>query len=110
MNISVNPVGHVEILTLQDNYIDILARDNNDIIYRAVPLKGNEVRNSVLAEHGFQRLYRRAPVTKKEPCCLISGFQLTELHLTPKHWDRRKSRSCNFFIRLLSYYCLAEGE
>ncbi|MFP4195018.1 MAG: MBL fold metallo-hydrolase [Desulfobacterales bacterium] len=53
MKISMQPVDRVEILTLQDNYIDILARDNSDIISRAMPLKGAEVRNSILAEHGF---------------------------------------------------------
>ncbi len=53
MKVSMQPVDRMEILTLQDNYIDILARDNSDIISRAMPLKGVEVRNSILAEHGF---------------------------------------------------------
>ncbi|MCF8112141.1 MAG: MBL fold metallo-hydrolase [Desulfobacteraceae bacterium] len=53
MKISIQPVDRVEILTLQDNNIDILARDNSDIITRAVPLKGAELKNSILAEHGF---------------------------------------------------------
>lgn len=53
MNVPLKPVDRVEILSLQDNYIDILARDNSDIISRTVPPKGNEVKNSILAEHGF---------------------------------------------------------
>jgi 7,8-dihydropterin-6-yl-methyl-4-(beta-D-ribofuranosyl)aminobenzene 5'-phosphate synthase len=53
MSVSLQPVDRVSILTLQDNYIDILARDDSSIIRRARPLKGNEVRNSILAEHGF---------------------------------------------------------
>ena len=56
MNISMQPVDRVDILTLQDNYIDILARDNSDVISRAVPLEGMEVKNSILAEHGFSAM------------------------------------------------------
>lgn len=56
MTVSIQSVDRVVIQTLQDNYIDILARDNSDIISRAVPLKGNEVRNSILAEHGFSAM------------------------------------------------------
>ncbi|MBW2591423.1 MAG: MBL fold metallo-hydrolase [Deltaproteobacteria bacterium] len=40
-------------LTLQDNYIDLTAQDNSDVVTRALPLKGLEVKNSILAEHGF---------------------------------------------------------
>lgn len=50
---SIKSVDKVEILTLQDNYIDLVAQDNSEVIQRAMPLKGLEVRNSILAEHGF---------------------------------------------------------
>ncbi|MFO7837939.1 MAG: MBL fold metallo-hydrolase [Desulfosalsimonadaceae bacterium] len=56
MTVPIQVVDRVEVLTLQDNYIDILARDNSDIINRAVPLEGREVKNSILAEHGFSAL------------------------------------------------------
>jgi len=56
MNISLNPLGRVEILTLQDNYIDIASGDSNDILQRAVPLKDGEIKNTILAEHGFSAL------------------------------------------------------
>ena len=46
----------VEILTLQDNYIDIAAGDGNDIIQRIFPLKDGELKNTILAEHGFSAL------------------------------------------------------
>ena len=46
----------MEILTLQDNYIDIAAGDSTDIIQRAIPLKDGEIKNSILAEHGFSAL------------------------------------------------------
>jgi 7,8-dihydropterin-6-yl-methyl-4-(beta-D-ribofuranosyl)aminobenzene 5'-phosphate synthase len=46
----------VEILTLQDNYIDVTAMDNSAIVQRASPLKDMEIKNSILAEHGFSAL------------------------------------------------------
>lgn len=46
-------VDKVEILTLQDNYIDIAAFDGTETVQRAMPLKDMEIKNSVLAEHGF---------------------------------------------------------
>lgn len=56
MTISVNEADKVEILTLQDNYIDLVSGDSTEILNRALPLKGSEIRNSVLAEHGFSAL------------------------------------------------------
>jgi 7,8-dihydropterin-6-yl-methyl-4-(beta-D-ribofuranosyl)aminobenzene 5'-phosphate synthase len=56
MSIDINEVDKVEILTLQDNYIDLLSRDNTEVVLRAMPLKGMEVKNSILAEHGFSSL------------------------------------------------------
>jgi 7,8-dihydropterin-6-yl-methyl-4-(beta-D-ribofuranosyl)aminobenzene 5'-phosphate synthase len=49
-------IDKVEITTLQDNYIDLLASDGSEVVQRAIPLKGMEVRNSILAEHGFSAL------------------------------------------------------
>ncbi|MBN1652523.1 MAG: MBL fold metallo-hydrolase [Deltaproteobacteria bacterium] len=49
-------VDRVEIMTLQDNYIDLLARDSSTVVQRAIPLVGLEIKNSVLAEHGFSSL------------------------------------------------------
>lgn len=51
-----NLVDRVEILTLQDNFIDLTALDNSDVIQRAMPLKDGEVKNSIIAEHGFSAL------------------------------------------------------
>ena len=53
MSIQLNPVDSVEVLTLQDNYIDLVARDNDEVVQRANPLKGNELGHSIRAEHGF---------------------------------------------------------
>jgi len=56
MTHTIETVDKVEILTLQDNFIDIVTKDNSDVIQRAIPLKGLEVSNSILAEHGFSAL------------------------------------------------------
>lgn len=56
MAISINEADRVEILTLQDNYIDLVSGDSTEMLKRAFPLKGGEVKNSVLAEHGFSTL------------------------------------------------------
>lgn len=51
-------VDKVEILTLQDNYIEITAGDNSDIIHRAAAVKEGNIRNSILAEHGFSAVVK----------------------------------------------------
>jgi len=52
-NDKLKPVGKIEILTLQDNYIEMTATDNSAVVTRAIPLKEGYFRQSVLAEHGF---------------------------------------------------------
>ncbi len=52
----IRQVDKVEVTTLQDNYIDLLMRDNSAVVARAVPLKDMQVKNSLLAEHGFSAL------------------------------------------------------
>ncbi len=49
----------VEILTLQDNYIDVTALDNSAVVQRASPLKDMQIKSSILAEHGFSALVTR---------------------------------------------------
>ncbi|MDO9230743.1 MAG: hypothetical protein Q7U03_14415 [Syntrophales bacterium] len=51
--IAINELDRVEILTLQDNYIDMTATDNSEMIHRAGARVNGEIRKSVLAEHGF---------------------------------------------------------
>jgi 7,8-dihydropterin-6-yl-methyl-4-(beta-D-ribofuranosyl)aminobenzene 5'-phosphate synthase len=50
---TLHEVDKIEIITLQDNTIDLTAMDNTDIIQRANPLEVLEIRKSILAEHGF---------------------------------------------------------
>jgi 7,8-dihydropterin-6-yl-methyl-4-(beta-D-ribofuranosyl)aminobenzene 5'-phosphate synthase len=54
----INEIDKVEILTLQDNYIDLTAADNNAVVKRASPLQGGDFGNSILSEHGFSALVR----------------------------------------------------
>jgi 7,8-dihydropterin-6-yl-methyl-4-(beta-D-ribofuranosyl)aminobenzene 5'-phosphate synthase len=56
MGITIHEVDRVEILTLQDNYIDIAAGDSTDIVHRATSLKMGEIKNTIIAEHGFSAL------------------------------------------------------
>jgi len=49
-------IDKVEVTTLQDTYIDLLMRDNSAVVSRAMLLKENELKNSLLAEHGFSAL------------------------------------------------------
>jgi 7,8-dihydropterin-6-yl-methyl-4-(beta-D-ribofuranosyl)aminobenzene 5'-phosphate synthase len=49
----------VEILTLQDNYIDITAMDNTNVVQRPTPVdKDMKLTVSLLAEHGFSTLVK----------------------------------------------------
>ena len=56
VTIRLNEVDKVEILTLQDNYVDIASMDNTDIVHRGMPIKDMEIKSSILAEHGFSLL------------------------------------------------------
>lgn len=63
MTTTINEIDKLEILTLQDNYVDLLVGDSSDILQRAMPFKprpeplqGLELRGSILAEHGFSAL------------------------------------------------------
>ncbi|MCP4118472.1 MAG: MBL fold metallo-hydrolase [Desulfobacteraceae bacterium] len=58
MNPMIKEIESVEITTLQDNYIDVLAMDGNDVVQRPFPIKempekGMELSASPIAEHGF---------------------------------------------------------
>jgi 7,8-dihydropterin-6-yl-methyl-4-(beta-D-ribofuranosyl)aminobenzene 5'-phosphate synthase len=49
----------VEILTLQDNYIEVTAMDNSEVVQRANPVdKEMKLTVSLIAEHGFSTLVK----------------------------------------------------
>lgn len=56
MTFKLKEVDKVEILTLQDNYVDSAAFDSTEIVQRAMPGKDMEIKNSILAEHGFSAI------------------------------------------------------
>jgi len=70
----ISEADKVEILTLQDNNIDLTAMDNSEIIHRAMPLKEGQFRNSVLAEHGFSAMVRITFGDKTRTLLLDFGF------------------------------------
>ena len=57
MNFALNEVDKVEVLTLQDNYVDIASMDSTEMVQRAMPVKDSEVKVSILAEHGFSEQF-----------------------------------------------------
>lgn len=72
MVFSLNEVDKLEILTLQDNYIDVAAFDGTDIVKRAMPLKDGEIKNSILAEHGFSAVV--SVTTEGAPRSILFDF------------------------------------
>jgi len=72
--VNLNAVDRVEILTLEDNYIDLVAGDNSAIVSRAVPVKDMKVTNSILAEHGFSALVTITKGDKARSMIFDFGF------------------------------------
>jgi 7,8-dihydropterin-6-yl-methyl-4-(beta-D-ribofuranosyl)aminobenzene 5'-phosphate synthase len=70
----INELDRVEILTLQDNYIDMTATDNSEMIYRAGTRVVGEERKSVLAEHGFSAVIRTTVGEKTRTMLFDFGF------------------------------------
>ncbi|MEW6079617.1 MAG: MBL fold metallo-hydrolase [Thermodesulfobacteriota bacterium] len=74
MTIYLKEVDAIELVTLQDNYIDLLSQSDTDIICRAKPLNGNEVTNSILAEHGFSLIITVTAADKNRTVLYDFGF------------------------------------
>ena len=69
-----NAVDKIEILSLQDNYIEMTAMDNSAVISRAAPLQAEEIRASVLAEHGFSALVKTTSDDQTHTLLFDFGF------------------------------------
>jgi len=69
-----NSVDKIEFLTLQDNYIEMTAMDNNNIVLRARPIQDGEIRSSVIAEHGFSVLVRISVQDQSHSLLFDFGF------------------------------------
>jgi len=72
----VNECDKIEILTLQDNYIEITAGDNSEIITRAAPVREGSISQSILAEHGYCAVVKTT--TGKEVRTLLFDFGFSE--------------------------------
>ena len=75
--ITLKAVDKIEILTLQDNYIEMTAMDNSAVISRAAPLKAGEIRASILAEHGFSALVKTTESGQSHTLLFDFGFSET---------------------------------
>jgi len=74
MAYALEPIDQLEILTLQDNYIDIAVMDDTDIIQRARPAENGVVRNSILAEHGFSAFITLKSMDRSHDLLMDFGF------------------------------------
>ena len=72
--IMINELDRVEILTLQDNYIDMTATDNSEMIHRAGARVNGEIRKSVFAEHGFSAVIRTTVGERTRTMLFDFGF------------------------------------
>ncbi|MCX5825471.1 MAG: MBL fold metallo-hydrolase [Deltaproteobacteria bacterium] len=72
--IELNALDRVEILTLQDNTIDITMMANNAIVQRAMAIKEGQIKNSILAEHGFSALVRTTAGEKTRTLLFDFGY------------------------------------
>jgi 7,8-dihydropterin-6-yl-methyl-4-(beta-D-ribofuranosyl)aminobenzene 5'-phosphate synthase len=74
MTIKLKEIDKIEILTLQDNYIDVAAFDGTDIVQRAMRVKDTEMKNSILAEHGFSTIITITVDAKPRSLLFDFGF------------------------------------
>ena len=69
-----NEVDRVEVLTLQDNYIDMTAQDNSEMIQRGGGWKKGKARKSILSEHGFSAVIRTTREERTRAMLFDFGF------------------------------------
>jgi 7,8-dihydropterin-6-yl-methyl-4-(beta-D-ribofuranosyl)aminobenzene 5'-phosphate synthase len=72
--IEINELDKVEILTLQDNFIDMTARDDSAVIHRGGLWEKGKDRKSLLAEHGFSALIRTTRGERTRTLLFDLGF------------------------------------
>jgi 7,8-dihydropterin-6-yl-methyl-4-(beta-D-ribofuranosyl)aminobenzene 5'-phosphate synthase len=74
MSATPKPVEKVEIITLEDNYVDLTSMDSTAVVLRAVPLRGTTFANTILAEHGFSAVIRVTDKGKSRMALLDFGM------------------------------------
>jgi 7,8-dihydropterin-6-yl-methyl-4-(beta-D-ribofuranosyl)aminobenzene 5'-phosphate synthase len=76
MGVTLNEVDRMEVLTLQDNFVDIASMDDTKMVRRAIPVRDSEVKVSILAEHGFSALI--TVVAGDNPRSVLFDFGFSE--------------------------------
>jgi 7,8-dihydropterin-6-yl-methyl-4-(beta-D-ribofuranosyl)aminobenzene 5'-phosphate synthase len=71
---TLNECEKIEILTLQDNFIEITAIDNSAIVSRARFLLDGEIKTSIRAEHGFSAIVRTTTAGRTRTLLFDFGF------------------------------------
>ncbi|MGE5855940.1 MAG: MBL fold metallo-hydrolase [Syntrophaceae bacterium] len=71
---ALNELDRVEILSLQDNYIEATAMDDSEIVRRAKNVRDGEIRNAIQAEHGFSALVRTTREGRTKTLLFDFGF------------------------------------
>ena len=74
MSFKIKEIDKIEILTLQDNYVDIAAFDSTEIVQRAKSVKDMEAKISILAEHGFSAIVTVTADTMSRSLLFDFGF------------------------------------
>lgn len=74
MQVEIREMERMEILTLQDNYFDALIGDSSEMVQRAIPVKDMEVKNTLLAEHGFSSLVTISRKNESQSLLFDFGF------------------------------------
>lgn len=102
MTTQIQEVDRLEIVTLQDNYVDLVAKDDTEIIKRAMPLKGVEFTNSILAEHGFSALVTVLANGQSRSILFDFGFS--------EHGAATNARSLNLDLTSVEALALSHGH
>jgi glyoxylase-like metal-dependent hydrolase (beta-lactamase superfamily II) len=71
---NLNELDRVEILSLQDNYIEMTAMDDSEIVCRARNVRDGEIRNSIQAEHGFSAFVKMTREGRSKTLLFDFGF------------------------------------
>lgn len=87
MPVVINEVDQIEILALQDNYVDLLSQDSNETINRALPIKDKEVKTSIFAEHGFSSVITTTKENISRSMIFDFGFSETGAALNATAMD-----------------------
>jgi 7,8-dihydropterin-6-yl-methyl-4-(beta-D-ribofuranosyl)aminobenzene 5'-phosphate synthase len=69
-----NTVDKIEILTLQDNYIDITVMDSNAVVTRPMAVQDGQIKVSIGAEHGFSAVVKTTTGDKTSTLLFDFGF------------------------------------